>query len=165
MTTTVATTNGNHAQAEASETDKKILAELARKVRVDALRANGWKVELGAGTATLIDPRRLPERKAKAIKLAMMRSSRDGENVDPEPALEAGYVLCAAFLDSWTVDLPLPSVANTDPFLDLVAVDYRKLSDAVADIKPEAFPDYDTPSEADLTPAADKTSPFTSGSA
>lgn len=158
---TLTTTNGTAAQTEASETDKRILAELARKQRVSNLRAKGWKVELSGGrTATLIDPEEITERKVKAIKLAMMRSAPDGEHVDPEIAIDAGYVTVAAFLREWSVDLALPAIGNPDTLLDLTAKDFRTLSDAVADLRAEVFVDYHTDTPEAL---ADPHSPLGAG--
>lgn len=146
------TTNGDHAQVEASETDKKLLAEIARQSRVSALRANGWKMDLPTGnTVTFFDPDEITERKAKAMKLAMSLMGREAADgrivVDREKAIDGAYVISAAFVRSWSFELALPAVGNPDTLLDLTAKDYRALSDAVADLQAEVFPDYssDTP--------------------
>lgn len=158
--TTLATTNGRQAQTAASETDKDILEELARKQRVADLKARGWKVEMSAGTATLLDPDEITERRAKAIKVAMMRSAPDGEHMDADAAIDSGYVMVAAFLREWTVELPMPPIGNPDSLLDLKAKDFRILSDAVADLRAELFVDYGTDTPAAL---ADPSSPLGAG--
>lgn len=168
--TTATTTNGNHAQAEASATDKRILVHLGRNERIAALRAKGWKVELSGGQwATLTDPELLPERKARAIKLAMLRSTpmapTDGGAsgsiaMDHEAVIDSGYILVAAFLSGWSRG-ELPTVANFDALLDLNSRDYSALQTAAEDLRDEAFTDFSP------TPAAlvDPASPFAAGSA
>lgn len=162
---TVTTSNGSAGQAEANETDRRILAELERRQRVAALRASGWTVALSGGqTATLIDPEEITERRIKACKVAMMRAApqRKGDAMDAEAAIDSSYVLVAAFLAGWTLTVDLPSIGNPDTLLDLKAKDFRLLSDAVADVRPEAFPDYGTPTPEAL---ADPHSPLGAGSA
>lgn len=163
MADTLVTTNGTHAATEASETDKRMLAELQRKSRVAALRANDWKVTLPSGaTATLIDPEEITERRIKACKVAMMKAApaNEGERMDAEAAVDSGYVLVAAFLREWSFEATMPSIGNFDSLLELRAKDVRALSDAVADIRPEAFPDYDTDTPEAL---ADPSSPLGAG--
>lgn len=162
---TLTTTNGDHVQVEASETDKKILAEIARQGRVATLRANGWKMDLPTGnTVTFFDPDEITERKAKAMKLAMSLMGREGADgrltVDAEKAIDGGYIISAAFVRAWSFELALPAVGNPDTLLDLTAKDYRALSDAVADLQAEVFPNYSTDTPEAL---ADPHSPLGAG--
>ena len=167
-TTTLPTTNGNHAQAAATETDRKALAHLNRIQRIAALRAKGWKVELSGGQwATLSDPELLTERKARAIKVAMVRSTPQAPTsdtgsiaMDAEAVIDSGYILVAAFLSGWSFG-ELPTVANFDRLLDLPSRDYSALQTAAEDLKDEAFTDFSPTPET----LADSSSPFTSGSA
>lgn len=164
-TTTLPGTNGNHAQTAASETDKRILAELNRKQRVAALRAKDWRVELsGGGWAKLSDPELLPERKARAIKVAMLRSVAVDENgnsrPDPEATIDGGYVVIVAFLSAWSFG-EMPAIGNVDRLLDLNSRDVAALSMAASDLREEAMSDFSPTPEA----LADQSSPFTSGSA
>lgn len=159
-------TNGTAAQTEASETDKRILAELQRRARIAALKAKDWKVTLSGGrTATVVDPDLLTERKAKAIKLAMSRMANEDPAtermvIDKVAAIDSGYVIVAGFLQEWTFEIPLPSMDNTDSLLDLTAKDFRILSDAVADLRAEVFADYSTDTPEAL---ADPSSPLGAG--
>lgn len=168
-TTTLPTTNGNHAQAEASKTDQGIITLLGRTQRIAALRAKGWKVELSGGRwAILTDPELLPERKARAIKVAMVRSTPMAPTtntgtigMDADAVIDSGYILVAAFLSGWSLG-ELPTVTNFDALLDLPARDYSALQSACEDLKDEAFTDYSPSTPAAL---ADPSTPFAAGSA
>lgn len=159
---TLTTTNGVDHQAEMDETDRRIHAELERKQRVAALRDRGWTVDLSNGqSATLLDPETLSERKARAMKIAMIRSAPDGKTMDAEASVDSGYVTVAIFLASWTLPAALPVPGNVDALLDLTSRDFRALENAVADIRPEAFPDFTPTPEA----VRDPSSPFGAASA
>lgn len=159
MTDTPAATNGSSPiDAEKAATDARIKAELARMVRISALREKGWKVELSGGQwATLSDPERLPERKARAIKVAMVRSTpsapTDGGAIamNPEAVIDSGYVMTAAFVSGWSLG-DLPTVTNIEPLLELPSRDYARLQTACEDLKDEAFTDW--------SPSPEPTSPF-----
>lgn len=164
--TTTLAPNGNHAQAAASETDQRILAELQRKQRVAELRAAGWKVELSGGKwAVLSDPDTIPERKVHPIKVAMLDSvqvNADGsQQPKPGATINGGYIVIAAFLTSWSLPTDLPTPQNVDPLMELPARDVSALASICSDLREEAFVDY-SPSPAAL---ADPNSPFAVGSA
>lgn len=169
---TLTTTNGDHAQAEASATDAKIIRHLSRTQRVAALKAKGWKVELSGGQwATLTDPDRLPERKARAIKVAMVRSTPAAPTsdtgsiaMDADAVIDSGYICVAAFVSAWSLG-ELPTVTNIAPLLDVLnSRDYSALQSVCEDLKDEAFTDWTSPTPADLAPGADPNSPFIVGS-
>lgn len=163
-TATVPSVNGQAAAA----TDAAIAARLARDARIAALRANGWKVQLSGGHhATLSDPEALPERKARAIKVAMLRStpraptSDTGSiDMDADAVIDSGYIVVAAFLSAWSRG-EVATVANFEPLLDLPSRDYSALQAACEDLRDEAFTDYAPSAEALRDPA----SPFGAPSA
>lgn len=158
---TLATTNGADAQAEA-ETNRKMLDEMARIQRVAELRARDWTVDLSNGQrATLVDPDVLPERKARAMKVAMVRCAPDGKTLDPDASVDAAYVTVAVFLASWSLPGILPTAGAWDSLLDLSAKDFGALDNAVADVRREAFPDFTVTPEA----LQDPSSPFGAASA
>lgn len=151
MTDTPAAANGSSPiDAEKAATDARIKAELARIARVAGLRDNGYVVTLpGGDTVTVVDPEKVTEREAKAIKVAMMRLAPGDGEMDAEAAVQSGYVMAAAFVRAWSREAELPTLTNTEPLLDLRAKDYRVLENAVADLRPEVFTDF-TPRPGDL---------------
>lgn len=150
MTLTDAPASTNGTTPAQAATNARMKAEMERVIRVARLRENGYVVTLpSGGTVTLVDPDKVTEREAKAIKVAMMRLAPDGKDIDAEAAVQSGYITVAGLVRTWSLDADVPNLTNVEPLLDLRAKDYRVLENAVADIRAEVFSDF-TPGPGDL---------------
>lgn len=142
---THATTNGNAPETEMTDAERKALRLLEQMQRIDALRANGWKVELsGSQWATLHDPDVVLERQARAIKVAMLRSAPDGTHLDADAMIQSSYVVAAAFIAAWSLPLPLPTVTETASLLEVPARDFSILSAVTGDLRDVLFAEAPT---------------------
>lgn len=156
ITTPSPSANGAH------PLDTAALATIERLDRIEALRANGWKVDMSAGqSATLCDPTMVTERQRRAFKAASVNAKlakRDGTDPAAGSALIAtdDYMI-VMFLRAWTLAAQLPNVGYVDSLQDLPGVDYDKLVLVCTDLVPEAF--------VDMTISREEGSPFSPTSA
>lgn len=161
MADTLVTTNGRHAQATASETDRKALAELQRQQRVATLKAAGWKVDLSGGqTATLCDPADVTERQRRAFKAASVKAkiaSREGAESAADQLVGSDDFLIVTFLREWSLPAPVANIYSTDSLQELPGRDFDRLVLVCNDLVRDAF--------LDLEVSMEESSPFGASSA